>query len=40
MDRDAALEEDLETLPALMDAGWSLDWSMAMECFDRQRIYT
>jgi glucosamine--fructose-6-phosphate aminotransferase (isomerizing) len=28
---DAALQQDLETLPALMDAGWSLDWSAALE---------
>jgi glucosamine--fructose-6-phosphate aminotransferase (isomerizing) len=28
---DAALEEDLETLPALMDASWVLDWSPALE---------
>src|SRR6202790_2478718 len=27
---DAALKEDLETLPALMDASWSLDWSAAL----------
>jgi glutamine---fructose-6-phosphate transaminase (isomerizing) len=29
--QDAALKEDLETLPALMDASWSLDWSAALE---------
>jgi len=28
---DAALKEDLETLPALMDASWSLDWSAALD---------
>src|SRR6202790_3867332 len=28
---DAALQEDLEALPALMDASWSLDWSAALE---------
>ncbi len=28
---DAALNEDLKTLPALMDASWSLDWSAAIE---------
>jgi glutamine---fructose-6-phosphate transaminase (isomerizing) len=28
---DAALQEDLATLPALMDASWSLDWSAALE---------
>src|SRR3984893_9840311 len=27
---DAALKQDLETLPALMDASWSLDWSAAL----------
>jgi glucosamine--fructose-6-phosphate aminotransferase (isomerizing) len=27
---DAALKEDLETLPGLMDASWSQDWSAAL----------
>jgi glucosamine--fructose-6-phosphate aminotransferase (isomerizing) len=28
---DAALKEDLESLPALMDASWMLDWSAALK---------
>ena len=28
---DTALKQNLDTLPALMDASWSLDWSAALE---------